>query len=333
MDPVTQGVFGSLFAQASAKKKHLAKALVIGAIAGMMPDLDVLIHSEADPLLNLQYHRHFTHSILFIPIIGFLASLVLHPTLGKLFKLKFSQTLLWCVLGVTSHGLVDALTSYGTLLYWPFSSERVAWDTVSIIDPLLTVPLIVFITLAAVKKKRHFNVIAIVWAISYLSVAHFQHHRAIEQGKILAQTRGLDIINVEAKPSFANILIWKIITTTEDRFYIDAVKVGWKDNIIWQGDSIQKLSIDRDFSWLDKTSQQYKDIERFLWFSQGYVAQDGINPNRIMDVRYSMLPHTIKPLWGIELSKQAQTHDNVAFYSEHNDSKDSFKTLWGMLWE
>jgi inner membrane protein len=240
---------------------------------------------------------------------------------------------MWCTLGVASHGLVDALTSYGTLLFWPFSNERVAWDTVSIIDPLLTVPLIVLTSLAAIKKKRSLSIIAISWAIMYLSVAHFQHHRAIEQGKILAQSRGLDIINIEAKPSFANILIWKIITTTEDRFYVDAVKAGWKDSVIWQGDSIQKLSIDRDFSWIDRTSQQYKDIERFRWFSQGYVAQDPYNPNRIIDVRYSMLPHTIKPLWGIELSKQAGKNAHVAFYSEHRESQSSFKTLWNMLWQ
>ena len=77
MDPLSQGVIGAIAAQSHSKPANLGKAALIGAIAGMAADLDILIRSTTDPLLSLQYHRHFTHALAFIPIGGLLCSLVL----------------------------------------------------------------------------------------------------------------------------------------------------------------------------------------------------------------------------------------------------------------
>ena len=92
MDPVTQAALGSVFAQSSASAKQLGKAALIGALAGMAADLDVLIRSDTDPLFALEFHRHFTHSLLFIPFAGLLCALVLHPLLGKRWQLTFWHT-------------------------------------------------------------------------------------------------------------------------------------------------------------------------------------------------------------------------------------------------
>ena len=43
-------------------------ALLVGGLAAMAPDLDVLIRSTEYPLLNLKYHRHFTHALAFAPL-------------------------------------------------------------------------------------------------------------------------------------------------------------------------------------------------------------------------------------------------------------------------
>ncbi len=335
MDPITQGAFGAVFAQTQGNTKNIAKAAVIGGIAGMAPDLDILIRSTDDSLLALQYHRHFTHSLLFIPFGGLICSLVLHPLLGRRFGVSFLQTLLWCILGFATHGLLDACTSYGTQLLWPLSDKRFAWDIISIIDPLVTLPLLTLIILAARRKARRYVVIAIVWLGLYFGFSSYQHQRALDEGQKFAASRGLNTLNIEAKPSFANILIWKIITTTEDSYYVDAVKIGWSKPIIWEGESVQKLSIERDLPWLakdsQKDSQQRKDIERFRWFSNGYIALDQQNPNRVVDIRYSMLPQQIKPLWGIELSPTANSDQYVKFYNERGDGKSAFKQLWQMI--
>ncbi len=333
MDPLTQGAFGAVFAQTQGKPKHLAKAALIGGIAGMAPDLDVLIRSSNDSLFALEYHRQFTHSLLFIPIGGFICSLLLHPLLGSRFGVTFWQTLLWCIIGFATHGLLDSCTSYGTQLFWPFSNMRVAWDVIAIIDPLVTIPLLTLIILAARKKARRYVIIAIAWLGLYFGLSTFQHHRVLEEGQRFAEVRGLNVLNIEAKPSFGNILIWKVVTTTTNAYYVDAIKVGLNNTKYWQGDSVKKLSFQRDLPWLNKNTQQRKDVERFRWFSKGYIAEDPQNPNRVIDVRYSMLPHQIKPLWGIKLSENANESAFSQYYIERGDGKDAAKQLWQMLWE
>src|SRR5690606_33764534 len=152
MDPITQGLVGALAAQASAPRNYFFKAGVIGAIAGMAPDLDVLIRSSRDPLLFLEYHRHFTHSLAFIPLGGLLCGLIAFGLWGKRCTLNVGQCVLWATLGFATHGLLDACTSYGTRLLWPFSELRVAWDLVSVIDALVTLPLLAFLVIALVKR-------------------------------------------------------------------------------------------------------------------------------------------------------------------------------------
>jgi len=81
------------------------------------------------------------------------------------------------------------------------------------------------------------------------------------------------------------------------------VKLLWNTEYIL-GTSIQKLDVQRDFPWLPADSQQAKDIERFRWFSDGYLALSTKDPNLIMDMRYSFLPNSIDSMWGIEIDKQ-----------------------------
>ena len=332
MDPVTQGAFGAVFAQTHGQRKDLAKAAVIGAIAGMTPDLDILIRSANDPLLALEFHRHFTHSLLFIPIGGLICSLLLYPLLGKRWGLSFVQTLIWCVMGFATHALLDGCTSYGTQLLWPLTNYRFSWDIISIIDPLVTLPALALIILAARRKSRRYVYIALLWLAMYFSLAYVQHERAIEGGTQQALARGHQPLNLEAKPSFGNILIWKVIYQTEQDYYVDAVKVGFSKPVYWAGESVAKLDIDRDLPWLDKQSQQAKDIERFRWFSGGYIALDKDNPNRVVDIRYSMLPQQIKPLWGIQLKQDAAADEHIEYINSRGDAKAALKTLWQMLW-
>ena len=61
MDPLSQGTVGAAFAQSTANKHNLLKIGVIGFLAGLAPDLDVLIQSSTDPILSLEYHRQFSH--------------------------------------------------------------------------------------------------------------------------------------------------------------------------------------------------------------------------------------------------------------------------------
>ena len=88
MDVLSQAVLGASLSQSIAKdKSKQLSALLIGALAGMAPDLDVLIYSSDNPILFLEFHRQFTHSLFFIPFGDILCTLVLYPFIKN--KLTF----------------------------------------------------------------------------------------------------------------------------------------------------------------------------------------------------------------------------------------------------
>lgn len=331
MDPITQGLIGASLPQVVARDRRLLFwAGCFGFLAGLLPDFDVLIRSSSDPLLYLEFHRQFTHSLLFLPVGGLICAVVLHFILGRRKDISFKATWLFCTLGYGSHGLLDAFTSYGTMLWWPFSSERVSLSFVSVVDPLFTLPVLVLVVLAAVRKQRWFAIGALLWAGLYLGAGMLQRNTAIEMAATLAASRGHTPLRLDAKPSFANILIWKTIYESDGAFFVDAVRPTL-DPRVFSGTSLRKLDVRRDFSSLDASSQQRRDIERFDWFSDGFVAQDPSNPDRIIDMRYSMVPNEIEALWSIGVSASAGPDTHVTFQTHRRAPKESLGRLWSMI--
>ncbi len=329
MDPISQGALGAVASQNVATRRQLAIATALGVCAGMAPDLDIFINSATDPLLFLEYHRQFTHSLIFIPIGGLICALVCH-LLVRRWGLKFTQTFKYCTAGYATHALLDACTSYGTQLFWPFSHQRVAWSNISIVDPLFTIPIVVLILFAAIKKRRWLARLAAIWVVLYLGFGWLQKERAEAAGWDLAHSRGHTPVRVEAKPGFANLFLWKVIYEAQDRFYVDGVRTGLAIQI-YAGESMLKLDVARQFPWLNPDSQQALDIERFRWFSGGFVSVHPSNPNRIIDVRYSMLPNEIEPLWMIELDPNAAADQHIQYAHEHTNTDSAVEKLIAML--
>jgi inner membrane protein len=96
---------------------------------------------------------------------------------------------------------------------------------------------------------------------------------------------------------------------------------------------VPKLDLERDFPWLDHNTQQARDVERFRWFSNGYLARDPDNPNRITDIRYSFLPNQIAGLWSIQLSPQARSDTHVSYEVSRDGGAQNLKQFGTMLFE
>jgi inner membrane protein len=216
------------------------------------------------------------------------------------------------------------------MLLWPFSEQRFAWNTISIIDPLFTLPLLLAVLLAARLGRPALARWGLVWALVYMSAGLLQRNAAEDLGWALAAERGHQPLRLEAKPSFGNILVWKIVYETPQRYHVDAVRASlWPR--VFPGDSVQKLVVDRDLPWLDPNSQQARDIERFRWFSNGYIARDPAFGNRVMDIRYSLLPNEIAPLWSIELKPDAGRWDHALYRTHRDTGAASASLLWEMM--
>ena len=335
MDPVSQGALGAALAQSGGNRRVLKAATFLGCLGGLAPDLDIFIFSPSDPLLFLEYHRQFTHSLVFIPIGALLVALATHRLARRMLslpKLSFREAYLFCLLGYATHALLDACTSYGTQLLWPFSFERFAWNNVSIVDPLFTLPVLGLVIISVYRRQAWFGRLAFGWAMLYLMMGIVQRDRAIEAGYELASSRGHVPIRLEAKPGFGNLLLWKVVYETQDYFYVDGVRVGTK-SATFPGDQVLKLNMGRHFNWLDPGSQQAKDIERFRWFSNNYLALDPANPNRIIDVRYSVVPNEVKALWAIDIDRK-KTHDaHINWVVLRSTDRTQVDRWWSMLTE
>mgnify|MGYP003337584936 CR=1 FL=1 len=332
MDPLSQGVLGSALPQSlSNNNKNLFIVGIIGFLSGMAPDLDIFIRSTTDPLLFLEFHRQFTHSLIFIPIGGLICASIFYLLSRTIIQLTFKQTFIYATLGYGTHGLLDACTSYGTLLLWPFSFERFSWNNISIVDPLFTLPILFLIIISIYKKRNFYAKVAMFWAITYLTLGLFLNLYAKNIAQDLINSRGHQSTNITIKPSLGNLLLWKSIYEYEDFFYTDGIRI-LPSKKIFNGTRVKKLNIQKSFPNLDPESQQFKDIQRFAWFSNHHLAISEINPNIIIDARYSLLPNEISGLWGIEINESLGKTEHIKFITNRNMSSKRLKMLWDMIW-
>ena len=163
MDSITQIVLGAACGEAVLGKKIGNRALLFGAIGGTVPDLDVFIgkllyNNEID---SMAFHRGFMHSFLFA-LLGALVFGMLVFWLynrGKRYGMTTQKEWMWLFFAsIFTHPILDSFTAYGTQLFAPFSNYRVAFNNISVADPLYTLPflglLIVVMFLKRTSTKR-----------------------------------------------------------------------------------------------------------------------------------------------------------------------------------
>ena len=91
------------------------------------------------------------------------------------------------------------------------------------------------------------------------------------------------------------------------------------------------MNVQKDFPWLPDNSQQAKDIERFRWFSDDYLAVSVNDKKLISDVRYSFIPNNINSMWGIEINKRLiddGDYDAHVFYETNNNLDKETRDLF-----
>lgn len=298
MDPVTQGVIGGLWALPAARRQRMRQAAVAGLLGGMAPDLDALIRSGEDTLLYIEYHRHFTHSLTFIPIGALAVSLALWPFFRQ--RAPFGLVYLWCFLGYASHGLLDACTSYGTYLLWPFYELRLAWNWISVIDPLYTLPLLGLLAWAFWRRRHWAVAIAWVWMISYMAFGAVQNHRAEQALVEWAQSEGIAVERSVAKPAFANVILWRALVDDGKRFHLVAIRnLPGSQVRIWPGGSVASF----DPGDFDSDTRLGEELRRFNQFSSNWLFRypdyDHDGEWFVGDFRYAIDPASQRPLWGV----------------------------------
>lgn len=299
MDIVTQGLLGAAAAQSAGNGRHVRLAALTGFAAGLLPDADALIRSETDPLLVVEYHRHFTHALPFVPVGALIATLLLWPFLRR--HLSWVHVYGYAFLGYMTHGFLDACTSYGTRLMWPFSDEPVSWSIIAVVDPFFSFFLLAGLSAAWWLRDRRWGRAGLVLAGAYLAFGAVQHQRALAVAEALADVRGQTPERVLVKPTMGNVLLWRAIAVEDGVAHIDAVRIDVAGgSTVYEGRTARLIDPVR---WQDlpPDSPAYRELVRFHGYSDALLVAHPDDPGYIGDLRYSMLPTGIAPLWGIEL--------------------------------
>lgn len=303
MDTVTQFVIGAAAGQLVGGRALGRAAALVGGLAGWLPDADVLIRSAADPLLAIEQHRGFTHALLFAPV-G--AALAAAPCLlRREWRARAGAVYAAALAGWTTHAPLDACTSYGTQLLWPFSDLRVAWNVVSIVDPVITLPLLLGVVLAAWWRRSWPAAAALAVALAWLGVGALQHARAAGAQQALADARGHEVVRARVDPSLGNVVLWRSLYQTPDgRLHADAVRLPLAGGTVTvrPGASTPVVRAEEIASLPSAAPDAVARAARvWFWFTDGWVGRLPGAGVVLADHRYAADPAGLVPLWALTL--------------------------------
>jgi inner membrane protein len=326
MDPFTHAVIGATIGYALCGQKLGKHAAALGALSAISPDVDHFVSSKSDPLLYIEYHRFFTHSLLFAFVGAFVPML---PWIARArFRAQWGTLWLCSWPAYLSHCLLDASTTWGTRLYWPFAQTRVSWDLIAIVDPLFTFTLTSVLAFALVRKSRGVVVAGFAFALAYLALGGVQHYRAMHAQTQLAARRGHSIERTQVMPTLANNIVWRSVYLANGKIYSDRIRAGWFSGVtVREGLSLPLLTAKDLRGEEQEGNRVHHGFDRFAWFTGGWTARAPIDDTVIGDMRYSRSTDAFDPVWGIRL-----THVNgryaVEWVSRERERDLGVHQLW-----
>ncbi|WP_299124144.1 metal-dependent hydrolase [uncultured Tenacibaculum sp.] len=331
MDSLTQIVLGAACGEIALGKKIGNKALLFGAIGGTIPDLDVFIGGwlYGNEIDAMAFHRGFMHSILFAIFGSFLFGWITFKLYDK-GKREGTTTLknwIWLYfLSIFTHPLLDSFTPYGTQLFLPFSDYRVAFNNISVVDPLYTLPFLLCLIVAMFYNRTRTRRRVWVKAGIYISSVYmlFTIGNKIYMDSVFKKSfdkADISYSRFSTQPTIMNNVLWYGIAETENDY-----KVGFYSLFDKKSELDTILTIPKNRDLLDVN---HKDIKVLTWFSNGYynlVPMDSSKNIQYLDLRYPLLnPNNAETsMFRFELMKENNRWDMVPF-SGKPPSKDDLK--------
>ncbi len=223
MDSLTQFVLGSTVGVAASGKSRVKYALVGGALA-TLPDLDILIRYQ-DDIEQMTQHRGFSHSLIFLVLVAPLISYLLK---GFFKELSFLRLNVVVGLVLITHPLLDALTTYGTQLFWPlvFAGSSVSVGSIFIIDPFYSIWLLIaFLTVLIARRDSLRALVVNRWAL-IISTLYLLGGLLVQQlivSKVNAQYPEHEAKVVSAPLGWSN---WRVLLRKDDDYLKGCVSIG-----------------------------------------------------------------------------------------------------------
>jgi inner membrane protein len=153
MDSLTHIALGACMGEAFAGKTLGKKAMLWGALAQSIPDIDFVSAFWLDTTSALLAHRGFTHSLLFCALITPLFAWAAER-LHRPHDIRFKKWLLFFGGVIFIHIFIDAFNNYGVGWFEPFSHLRISFNAIYVADPFFSIwPGIACAALIVTKRK------------------------------------------------------------------------------------------------------------------------------------------------------------------------------------
>jgi inner membrane protein len=286
MDTITHIVLGACIGEVFIGKKAGKRALLLGAVAQSIPDIDFVASFFLTPTQDLIAHRGFTHSILFCviitPLLAWLADKWRRPH-----NIAFTTWMWFFGAELFAHLLLDTFNAYGTALLLPFSHKRFAFHAMFVADPLFTiVPLVISIALLFMQpdyKRKRWAAIAFSWCGFYLMIDLI--NKAIVESDVnrIAREQKITYRRHFTTPTPLNNLLWYVVLEGDKGYHI-----GYR-SVFDKQPSMDFTYFPRNDSLLVpvKDLDELKDLFRF---SQGYYTVER-SDNTLMfnDLRFGQM--------------------------------------------
>lgn len=326
MDSFTQIVLGAAVGEAVLGKKVGNKAMLYGAIAGTIPDLDVLASNFTDTVNALSIHRGFTHSILFsvifAPIFGWIVS--------RYETYKNFKNWSWLFFGAfITHPMLDAHTTWGTQLFWPFD-VRLAFKTIFVIDPLYTLPFFIFLILALKQKRTSdkrvfYNKWGLIISTGYLAITFILKGIAFNKFESDLKNKNIEYLQIDTRPSPLNTVLWSANVETKNAYLLGNYS-------FFDSQPVSFISYPKNHHLLGNLIE-HKKVQDMIAISEGwYTITKKENHLYFNDLRFGLLSLAPKAQnfvfqYKIELDANGQV-----YFTEVPKNKPDGKKLLSELW-
>ena len=289
MDTITHGLIGTLSSKTGFYQKAGRVATIAFTVGAIFPDIDI-VTTFLGPEFSLRYHRGLTHSLIAAPLFAFILALVIYRFSS--YK-KYWFIVAMVALGIYSHIFFDLITSYGTVIFDPLSMKRYSWNLVFILDPFITIPVILGLILCWRKREfaNRFSFGIFAYLVLYLILCFYS--RELNSGKVdeFAKNKSLSVLKSSVYPRPLAPFFWMGVIETEDAFY--------KVNL-----SLLRKNSD-DFERIAKTNHnQFVELAKnlevtklYFWFADYPVAEykeeGGRHVVEFYDLRFGVIPNKI----------------------------------------
>ncbi len=287
MDSLTHIALGACMGEAFAGKQLGKKAMLWGALAQSIPDIDFIASFWMDTSSNLLAHRGFTHSFLFCifitPLFALLAEYWHRPH-----NIRLKNWMLFFGSVIFIHIFLDAFNNYGVGWLEPFSHKRFSFNMIYVADPLFSI-WTGLACLAFIYFRKNTLYREKIWKLGlgftsvYLLICVAIKIKINADVKQSLASQNINYLQYFTTPAPFQNCLWYVVAENKKGFY-----VGYKS--IFDTKKTIDLSYFPQNNYLLNPIENKKQIEKLKRFSQGFYTIEKWNDTLVFnDLRFGQM--------------------------------------------